>query len=39
MIELSRLFIGNVSMGSNHVFSMACRIRAWSGHWTCSFPG
>lgn len=22
-----------------HMFSMACRIRAWSGHRTCSFPG
>ena len=32
MIEMSLLFIGNVSMGPNHMFSMACRIRAWSGH-------
>ena len=32
MIEMSLLLIGNVSMGPNHVFSMACRIRAWSGH-------
>jgi hypothetical protein len=32
MIEMSRLLIGNVSMGPNHVFSMACRNRAWSGH-------
>jgi len=32
MIELSRLLIGNVSMGPNHVFPMVCRNRAWSGH-------
>ena len=32
MIEMSCLLIGNVSTGPNHVFSMACRMRAWSGH-------
>src|SRR6266487_1701238 len=31
IVEMSRLFIGNVSMGSNQIFPMVCRNRAWSG--------
>ena len=34
IVEMSRLFIGKVSMGPNQIFPMVCRNRAWSGHRT-----
>jgi hypothetical protein len=32
IVEMSRILIGKVYMGPNHVFPIVCRNRAWSQH-------